>query len=322
MFRAVRSALGVALLSGLAAACATAPAPSDRTPSAAAGATYKVGKPYQIGDTWYYPHEQPEYDETGIASWYGPTFYGKQTASGEVYDGEGLTAAHRTLPLPVNVRVTNLDNGKSLVVRVNDRGPFAKGRIIDVSKRAAELLGFYAKGTAHVRVTYLGRPDVPGEPADNSDEVLAEAFRRSAPAAKIRTASLKRAARAVSRPVQVASLDPPPIAPEAAETSAESDPSDTLYAGKDRAAEGDGSAVSPKVTRLYVQVGAFSSEANAQRLMARLADAELFLSPAERDGRALYRVRSGPYDDLESANAALARLAELGNNGAQIVVDR
>ena len=101
---------------------------------------------------------------TGVAPWSGPTFYGKQTANGELFDGNGLTAAHRAFPMPVNVRVTNLDNGKSLVVRVNDRGPYAKGRIIDVSRRA-ELLGFYAHGTARVRVTYLGRGELPGSVA-------------------------------------------------------------------------------------------------------------------------------------------------------------
>ena len=122
MHRYARNGVGVILLAGLAAGSATAP--SERTGRATQGASpggYKVGVPYQIGDTWYYPHEQPDYDETGIASWYGPTFYGKQTADGELFDGDGLTAAHRTLPMPVNVRVTNLDNGKSLVLRVRSQ---------------------------------------------------------------------------------------------------------------------------------------------------------------------------------------------------------
>src|SRR5947199_1735458 len=164
MHRIACRVLGLAILAGWVAGCATE-GPPERTTRArpSGGGAYRVGVPYQIGDSWYYPHEQPDYDETGIASWYGPTFYGKPTANGELYDGDGLTAAHRTLPLPVNVRVTNLDNGKSLVVRVNDRGPFARGRIIDVSKHAAELLGFYAQGTARVRVTYLGRADRPDE---------------------------------------------------------------------------------------------------------------------------------------------------------------
>ncbi|HSC18289.1 MAG TPA: septal ring lytic transglycosylase RlpA family protein [Rhizomicrobium sp.] len=314
MFRTTRSVLAVALFSGLAAACASSPPPEGSISGSTGTAPYRVGKPYQIGDNWYYPREQPEYDEIGVASWYGPTFYGKQTASGEIYDGESLTAAHRTLPLPVNVRVTNLDNGKSVVLRVNDRGPFAKGRIIDVSKHAAELLGFYAKGTARVRVTYLGRGDVPSEPTDDSDTALAQAFRR-VPSAKVEAASVRTATRAGSRPVQVASLDPPPLP---AERSKPAEQPEASFAPDSARDESSG----PAAAHLYVQAGTFSSEANAERLQARLAEAGLFISPTERNGRALYRVRSGPYDDLESANAALAKLAELGNNGAQIVVDR
>lgn len=116
---------------------------------------YKVGKPYQVGGEWYSPNENFQYDETGLASWYGPGFHGNRTANGETFDSNELTAAHRTLPMPSLVRVTNLENGKSVVVRVNDRGPFAKGRIIDVSSRAADLLGFKSNGVAKVRVQIL-----------------------------------------------------------------------------------------------------------------------------------------------------------------------
>lgn len=117
--------------------------------------TYKVGNPYKIRGKWYYPKEDYSYVETGIASWYGADFHAKYTANGEVYDMNTLTAAHRTLPLPSIVRVTNLENGRSLVLRVNDRGPFAKNRIIDISKRGAQLLGFQAQGTAKVKVEIL-----------------------------------------------------------------------------------------------------------------------------------------------------------------------
>ena len=120
-----------------------------------ANSTYKVGKPYQVGGDWYYPSEDFSKNETGVASWYGPTFHGKRTANGEIYDQNELTAAHRTLQMPSLVRVTNLENGRSIVVRVNDRGPFKKGRVIDVSKRAAELLGFIGQGTARVRLEVL-----------------------------------------------------------------------------------------------------------------------------------------------------------------------
>jgi rare lipoprotein A len=113
---------------------------------------YIVGQPYQIAGTWYYPKEDWSYDETGIATWYGEQFQGRSTADGEIFDLKSLTAAHRTLPLPVVVRVTNLGNGRSLKLRVNDRGPFADDRIIDVSRHAARLLGFERSGVAKVRV--------------------------------------------------------------------------------------------------------------------------------------------------------------------------
>lgn len=117
---------------------------------------YKVGKPYQIKGIWYYPQINYEYVEEGVASWYGPGFHGQATANGETYNQNDLTAAHKTLPLPTIVRVTNLDNGRSLKLRVNDRGPFVDGRIIDVSRRGAQLLGFFGAGTAHVRVEVDG----------------------------------------------------------------------------------------------------------------------------------------------------------------------
>ena len=317
MIRTACKVLSVAALAGFAAGCATeAPTPMTGASSGGAGhgGPYRVGVPYQIGDNWYYPREQPDYDEVGVASWYGPTFYGKQTADGEIYDGEGLTAAHRTLPMPVNVRVTNLENGKSLVLRVNDRGPFANGRIIDVSRHAAELLGFYAKGTAKVRVTYLGRSDpANGTPADELGPALASNA-RAAPAAKVQAVALDSSRpRVVPRPARVLRSAPPPPA-------VQQPPLDDEMAD---AAEPDNEARVPGTTHLYVQAGAFGSRENAERLKENLGSAgDLFISAAERQGRELYRVRSGPYDDLETANAALARLSELGNNGAAIVVDR
>ncbi len=120
---------------------------------------YKVGKPYQVQGVWYYPEANPDYRAEGVASWYGPGFDGLRTANGEVYDQNALTAAHKTLPMPTYVRVTNLENGRALVLRVNDRGPFVDGRLIDVSRRAAQLLGFHGKGTANVRVEAVPAPD-------------------------------------------------------------------------------------------------------------------------------------------------------------------
>jgi len=139
------------------------------------GGVYKVGKPYKISGRWYYPKEDYDYSQVGIASWYGKDFHAKTTANGEKYDMYSLTAAHRTLPLPSIVKVTNLENGRSLVLRVNDRGPYAKNRIIDVSKRASQLLGFQMQGTTKVRVEIMEKESkalkaaMTGEKCDETD---------------------------------------------------------------------------------------------------------------------------------------------------------
>lgn len=119
------------------------------------GGRYMVGKPYTIAGKRYYPKEQPNYKKRGKASWYGAAFHGRKTANGEVFDKQSLTAAHPTLPLPSYVKVTNLKNGRSMTVRVNDRGPFHGNRIIDVSERVATMLGFKHDGIGDVEVKYL-----------------------------------------------------------------------------------------------------------------------------------------------------------------------
>ena len=133
------------------------------------GPHFKVGAPYRVAGQWYYPKFVSVYEATGIASWYGDTYDGRETANGEIYDVGALTAAHPTLQLPCLVRVTNLENGRSLVLRVNDRGPFVKDRLIDLSQAAAHELGFEEQGLARVHVQYLGlarlddKPIRPGE---------------------------------------------------------------------------------------------------------------------------------------------------------------
>ncbi|MDJ0930735.1 septal ring lytic transglycosylase RlpA family protein [Breoghania sp.] len=126
------------------------------------GGRYVVGKPYKIAGKWYRPKLDPDYDKVGLASWYGPTFYGRMTANGEIFDKNALTAAHTTMPLPSYARVTNLSNGRSMIVRVNDRGPFHGNRVIDLSSRVADMLNFKSKGTAKVRVQYVGRARMDG----------------------------------------------------------------------------------------------------------------------------------------------------------------
>ena len=124
------------------------------------GGQYKVGEPYQIENNIFYPKESFDYLESGVASWYGPNFHGKKTANGEIFNMNLLTAAHKTLQLPSLVKVTNTENNRSVVLRVNDRGPFVKNRIIDVSKKAASILGFQKKGTANVIVEYYGKAKI------------------------------------------------------------------------------------------------------------------------------------------------------------------
>jgi rare lipoprotein A len=142
------------------------------------GGTYRVGKPYTVGGRVYVPEEDVNYREEGLASWYGDDFHGRQTANGEVFDMEALTAAHPTLPMPCYARVTNLSNGKSLIVRVNDRGPYHGNRLIDVSNKAAELLDFKGNGVARVRVEYVGRAPLEG----SDDRQLMATLRTGVPA--------------------------------------------------------------------------------------------------------------------------------------------
>ncbi|HEX2019290.1 MAG TPA: septal ring lytic transglycosylase RlpA family protein [Aurantimonas sp.] len=127
------------------------------------GGRSHVGKPYKVRGEWYYPKDEPGYVGEGQASWYGPNFHGRLTANGEVYDMHGLSAAHKTFPLPSYAMVTNVETGSRVMVRVNDRGPFSHGREIDVSSQAAELLGFKHAGIADVKVEYVGRAPLEGD---------------------------------------------------------------------------------------------------------------------------------------------------------------
>src|SRR6266481_2774060 len=142
------------------------------------GGTYRVGKPYTVAGRVYVPEEDTNYREEGMASWYGDDFHGRLTANGEVFDMASLTAAHPTLPMPCYARVTNLGNGKSLIVRVNDRGPYHGNRLIDVSNKAAELLEFKGNGVARVRVEYVARAPLEG----SDDRQLVATLRTGVPA--------------------------------------------------------------------------------------------------------------------------------------------
>ena len=203
--------------------------PAEQPPAKDSG-IYKVGKPYQIKGTWYYPKEDFEYEETGIASWYGSKFHGRKTANGERFDMNNLSAAHRTLPMPTIVRVVNMDNGRTLNLRVNDRGPFARGRILDVSRRAAQLLGFEKQGTARVRVNILA----------NESRTLAWRLKGDAELA------------AVGSPITVSRLPKAPVSSEllAPPTGAEVAPAPAAPAGRSCTLESrPASSTSPRASR-------------------------------------------------------------------------
>jgi len=154
------------------------------------GGTYRAGKPYNINGRTYVPAENPRYRAEGVASWYGRDFHGRLTANGEVYDMHSISAAHTTLPLPSYVRVTNLDNGRSIIVRVNDRGPYHRNRVIDLSIGTAKALEFYSRGLARVRVEYVGPAPLEG----SDDEMLMATLRDGLPApapSKVMIASAK-----------------------------------------------------------------------------------------------------------------------------------
>lgn len=162
--------------SALLVGCSSDPSPDKRLgvsssprvasvagPIAKGGGTYKLGKPYMIAGRWYTPRHEPGYDRTGIASWYGDDFHGRKTANGEIYDMNALTAAHPTLPLPSFAYVTNLQNGRTILVRINDRGPYVGDRIIDLSRASARALGTAGQGLGRVRVRYAGQAPLNGD---------------------------------------------------------------------------------------------------------------------------------------------------------------
>ena len=263
--------------------------------------TYKVGKPYQIKGVWYYPKEQPDYNETGIASWYGEPFHGRKTANGETYDMNALTAAHKTLPMPVKVRVTNLENGRSLMLTVNDRGPFVAGRIIDVSRRAAQLLGFEKQGTAKVRVEFVG---VRNETFVSEKPVTPEQEKTLATAAPLSDVEAKPldfggATVPVREPIAVATVtDVDPVLPQVEMV--------TVSSQQD----------------IYVQAGAFGDPENARRMMDRLASiGNVNTTIANINGKLYHRVRIGPLASVSAADEALGQVQALNIAGARIIVD-
>jgi rare lipoprotein A len=176
---------------------------ADGEPVPHGGGTYMVGKPYSVAGHTYYPSEK-HYAQTGLASWYGTAFHGRRTANGEVYDCESISAAHPTMPLPSYARVTNLRNNYSMIVRVNDRGPFSPNRIMDVSRKTAEALDFRQSGTSRVKVEYIGAASLDG----SNDEKLLATLRTDAPATLFASDSRERSRVAETASSHTASAEP------------------------------------------------------------------------------------------------------------------
>lgn len=307
----------------------------------------KVGKPYRVDGKTYTPVVSSlGYSERGIASWYGKDFHGKSSANGECYNMYAYTAAHKTLPLPSIVRVTNLENNKSVVVKVNDRGPFVRGRVIDLSYAAAQSLDVARMGTAPVLVEAIGGPhhfvggargntmlaqgnlpklgpDERGptlasySPSVTSEENLADDDVRKK---RVIPEAITAEEAAIPNPDEMAPLPAAEVArinkqlPAPAQANElPPPPSSNQLAG-----------TAPLVkTSVYVQTGAFADMNNAARQMDALRQMEptAALSKVDVNGMAMTRVRSGPYASVVEADAALGKLVSAGFDGARLVVE-
>ncbi|MDP1618457.1 septal ring lytic transglycosylase RlpA family protein [Phenylobacterium sp.] len=302
--RAVRGLVAVSLGALALTACA-APKPklSNRLPDAGAsqggkaapgaGGTYKVGKPYQVGGVWYVPREDPSYNKVGTASWYGAQFHSKATANGERFDMNAMTAAHTTLPLPSLVEVTNLENGRKVTVRVNDRGPFVGDRIIDLSRAAARELGFESQGLAKVRVRYVGRAPLGG--GGDLGVRTAQAEPAPTPQAPIPYTQLAQATPPPA-PAPAPAVSLPPIEPEPVYSAPEPPPPWSNY---------------------RVQAGAFGDRANADRAVSMLAHAGQVV--VEPTGGGFYRVILEAGADERQAWAIRDQAARAGFPDARVI---
>lgn len=271
---------------------------------------YKVGRAYEIAGVWYYPFHDPQYDEAGIASWYGKQFHGLSTANGETFDMNTLTAAHKTLPLPSIARVSNLENGRSLIVRVNDRGPFVNGRVIDLSRRAAQLLGFQRKGTAKVRVEFV--EFAPLKAFATADSAYGTARARHLQAAEAPTVD-----RVESGGISVEAVEKPVQAEIAVVDSPDDD------GGLISAQAGEIEPIASAGPPIFIQVGAFANEANAARLRGQLQRfGPSQISKIVIDGRTLHRVRIGPLASVQGADETLTLLIHEGFTGSRIYIAR
>ena len=323
--------LHLAFLAALAlAACSSTPDEPSASPTAAG--SYKVGKPYKVAGRWYYPKVDPSYDRIGTASWYGADFHGLKTANGEVFDMTRVSAAHPTLPLPSLVKVTNLENGRSIVLRVNDRGPFVDDRLIDLSQAAARERGYERNGLAKVRVQFVqiddgGSPAVPAAPVRTPPRppVLAAPPAMIAAAGIPVTAGPARVQVAASEVevTELASPDLPPARPASARTM----PARTTPVGTPPAVAAASVAAAPVAAALpscaagawVVQVGAFADAASVRAVSSQVASLDrVRVEPAFANGVAVARVRLGPLADRSRAGVLLSQVRGLGHDRAYV----
>jgi rare lipoprotein A len=281
-------------------------------PGPAADPRFKIGKPYAINGVWYRPRVDWGYEEVGMASWYGPQFHKEATANGEQFDMHAISAAHRTLPLPSIVEVTNLENGKRLKLRVNDRGPFARDRIIDLSRAAAKMLGFHEDGTAKVRVKLVVDESMrlAGLNPALAERMTPKRADATADTAVAAAATRLAADAGAARPAegrQVANIAIPPV----------SGPNQARAAlGRSNGSAGNGDS------RAFVQAGAFADGENASRAGSKLSHlAPVVITYGGLDGRNLYRVRLGPLPSSQQAHEVLAEVARAGFADSKVIME-
>lgn len=331
--RLARFAGLMAVLASLAACGSSGSKGGGGGSSVAQRGTYKVGKPYKIDGVTYTPREEFTYTETGMASWYGPGFHTKSTANGERYDQSDRTAAHRTLQMPAVVRVTNLENGMSTVVRINDRGPFARNRIIDLSRTAAEELDIVRAGTARVRLEQLQQESIAVKDVAVSGGGPDEQHQAMAALASGQRGTL--APPVAPPPVAVAAAPPeptpppPPPAPTPVQAGWGGAPPPrsapvTVPASPPPVAATPVAASAPgaHASGFYIQIGAFSTPENAERQRNAIRSyGTSEVTHGAASGREVYRVRLGPYTTSDAAGIVADRLKRSGYGDARVIAD-
>lgn len=319
------------------------------------GGSFKLGSPYKVAGRWYVPREEPGYDRTGVGSWYGDDFHGRKTANGEIFDRHALSAAHPTLPLPSYAYVTNLQNGRTILVRVNDRGPYVNGRIIDLSHASARALGYDSAGHARVRVRYAGRAPLNGDDRRERQYLAQQPWSRGGttvaaytpPSAPVsvpeqfpagtagRWSPAAYRAGLAGKPVPEGFARPPgrmavTRAPESEPYAPMPMPMAQAPSGgglvwqaspRGRPIETTGSTGRSEGAASYVQVGVFRQRAEAERLRSQLGNlGPVEVAPLAGADGPRYRVRIGPMAAAD-ARATQASIAARGLPGSTIISD-